>query len=129
MAGVIANSLKVVLLRDLLKNSDRPMTLRLYVNNRTPEDGDGLNNYLEADGAGYGSKDLEPGQWTIEARGIARAIYPELAFTFTEELGRVYGYFITRGDDLMWAERFPNGPFEVKRWGDEITLAVSVVLR
>lgn len=128
MAGVIPNSAKVRQLRDLLKT---PMTLRLYVNDRDPGPEDEASGYMEASGSGYSPEALVPERWTFPDASRSRAVYPEVKFVFSDEIGEVFGYYVTReqAGELEWAERFSDGPYDIKRWGDEITVVPNRSVR
>ena len=128
MAGVIPNSAKVRQLRDLLKI---PLVLRIYVNDRNPGLEDEVSNYTEVLGSGYSSEPLVPERWTLPDASRPRAIYPEVKFVFSDEIGKVFGYYVTREQtgELEWAERFSDGPYDIKRWGDEITVVPNRSVR
>ncbi len=50
--------------------------------------------------------------------------YAAQTFTFTGALGNVYGYFLKRlsGGELMIAERFSDGPYNIANNGDTIVV-------
>ncbi len=49
-------------------------------------------------------------------------------FTFTGALGNVYGYYLTRasGGELIYAEIFSNGPYDIQNNGDTITVTPQI---
>lgn len=113
---------------EYLVNKSRPqdLTLRLYSNDRTPEEKDSAALYSEIRGAGYNPVVMNGASWSVAVSdaddGPPKAAYPEQVFTFNAPAGKVYGYFITRSitGDLVWAERFSTGPFESKNKGDQL---------
>ena len=61
----------------------------------------------------------------------SQAEHQLVTWEFDRELGNIYGYFVTRenGGELMWAERFEKGPFNIKTAGDKIQLTPRLTLR
>jgi hypothetical protein len=55
-------------------------------------------------------------------------VYSQQTWTFTGALGNVYGYYTTRASsgDLVYAERFTDGPYNIVNNGDQIKLAASL---
>ena len=135
MALVVPNSAEDIMLQNIL-NITAPQTpiLRLYTNNFTPGEFDVEGDYNEASGFGYASVSLTPGSWTIledSVGGPTLASYPQITFTFTGNLGNVYGYFVTQSDSvgaLMWAERFSDGPYNIVNNGDQVKVSVRITL-
>jgi len=88
----------------------RNQTLKLYVNDKTPAEGDTAASYTEMSTCGYAAKTLTAGSWSISsAGGITTASYAQQIWTFTAGgPTRVYGYFIvdTLDGTIVWAERF-----------------------
>lgn len=58
------------------------------------------------------------------------ATYAQQTFTFTGALGNVYGYYLNRttGTDLMVAERFSDGPYNITANGDQIKVTPLISL-
>jgi hypothetical protein len=123
MPGVVTVGGNVRMLGGL---TERLLTLRLFVNDRVPEKGDTLSEYTEASGGGYAALDLPPGPWTVMPTVPALASYPEQTLGFTGLVGDVYGYLLTDGEDLVVAERFGNGPYDVRRNGDQIKITPRI---
>lgn len=73
--------------------STDPLILRLFTNNVTPEVDDDFSIFTEATGGGYATKSLDPVSWTVQN---GSASYPQQTWTFTGNVGTVYGYYITR---------------------------------
>lgn len=118
---------------EYIVNQDAPedLVLRLYTNNLTPQESDTTGDYTEASGFGYASVTLTPASWAFVQGAPSTATFTEVTFTFTGALGNVYGYYINRstGTELMWAERFVNGPFDIQNNGDEIKVTPRITLK
>lgn len=131
MALVVPNNSEVIMLQYIL-NIQNPenLVMRLYANNIVPDEGSTLATFIEASGGGYNSINLVSGSWSIIAGSPSQAEHTELVWTFTGSVGPVYGYYVTRssGGELMWAERFTNGPFNINTNGDEIRITPRLTL-
>lgn len=107
-------------------------TLKLYVNNITPGEGDSAGSYTAATGFGYVDKTLTSTIWSVvtDGGGTTEATYTQQTWVFTGALGNVYGYFVIRTDSgvLLWAERFSDGPYNIANNGDEIRLTPKIQL-
>ena len=132
MSVVVPNSSEVIILRYII-NNDAPenISMRLYANGITPNDGTTAASFIEVMDGGYAAKSLSPNSWTIVSGTPSQASYPELTWSFTRGIGPVYGYYVTRdmGGEVLWAERFKTGPFDVKTAGDEIRVLPKLTLR
>lgn len=55
-------------------------------------------------------------------------VYAAQTFTFTGALGNVYGYFLIRasGGELILAERFSDGPYNIQNNGDTIVVTPQI---
>lgn len=110
-------SLKLILSKNLL--------LRLFENNINPDYYNNVDDYEEARGGGYSQKILNASKWKF---GFfvdePIAVYPDQVFEFTGPVGLVYGFYVTGMDGkiIRWAERFADGPYEVLRAGDTVTV-------
>lgn len=89
------------------------LTLRLFSNNIVPAVTDVLATYTEVIGGGYAAISLTPANWVTTAGVPSVALYNALQqFNFTGATnppGTIYGYYVTQGANLLWAERFPAG--------------------
>jgi hypothetical protein len=85
-----------------------------------------------ANGLGYttGGISLTPGSWSVISGNPSQAEHTEVTWTFSGAAGNVYGYYVTRdiGGELLWAERFTNGPFNITTNGDEIKITPRLTL-
>ncbi len=48
---------------------------------------------------------------------------------FDGPIGKVYGYFTTSNNNLMWAERFTDGPYNIQSNEDKIKLEIALLLK
>ncbi len=105
----------------LWKATFNTYTARLYKNDRVPTDTDTVANYTEADFTGYAS--IATNNWgNAFLNGDNIAEIDEVNKTFTQTgvivTCLVYGYYITDGGgNLCWAERNPNGAFNMNQTG------------
>lgn len=125
MAGVITNRGNFLMLRTFLYSGS--VELRLFVNDHTPARGDNVLVYEEAIGGGYAPIELRSGLWSLLEGPPATAEYPEQSFSFIGIVGNVYGYYIVdSGENVIGAERFADGPYDIRRNGDRIDLTPVV---
>lgn len=134
MALVVPNASEVIMLEYIL-NKDAPenISILLYANNVIPDENSTVATFTEvANGLGYttGGISLTPGSWSVISGNPSQAEHTEVTWTFTGAAGNVYGYYVTRdtGGELLWAERFTNGPFNITTNGDEIKITPRLTL-
>ena len=134
MALVVPNASEVIMLNYIL-NIDAPenISIRLYANNVIPDENSTVASFTEvADGLGYttGGQSLTPGSWSVISGNPSQAEHTEVEWLFTGAAGNIYGYYVTRdtGGELLWAERFTNGPFNITTNGDEIKITPRLTL-
>lgn len=137
MALVVPNNSEVIILQ-YITNNDAPenISIRLYINNVTPDESSTVSTFTEVlNERGYttGGQSFTPASWDIVSGNPSQAEHTEIVWTFTGALtapGDVYGYYVTRdgGGELMWAERFVNGPFNITTNGDEIKITPRLTL-
>ena len=131
MAVVVPNAAEDVMLQNILnKTAPQNQTLKLYTNNVTPGEGDTESTYTEASGNGYAAKTLTGSSWSITPGAPSEASYAQQTWTFTGNLGNVYGYFVvqTTSGKIMWAERFSDGPYNVVNNGDTVSVTPKLTL-
>jgi hypothetical protein len=127
MALVVPNASEVLMLEYILnKTAPQDLTVRLYDNDITPDESTTELTLNEVAGNGYAPKILTAANWDITPGNPSEAVYNvEQVFTFTGAAGNIYGYYVTRtGGELMWAERFTGGPFDVQVAGSEIRITL-----
>lgn len=134
MALVVPNSSESIILQ-YITNNDAPenISILLFANNVIPDESSTTATFTEvADGNGYttGGIAFTPASWSIAVGNPSQASHIEVTWTFTGVVGLVYGYYVTRntGGELMWAERFSNGPFDIQTNGDEIKVTARLTL-
>jgi len=110
--------------------SPQDLVLRLYTNNGTPAEADVVGGYTEASGNGYAAITLTGASWTASGTAPTQIAYAQQIFTFTGALGNVYGYYLTRasGGELVWAERFSDGPYNIQNNGDQIKITPKITM-
>lgn len=130
MALLVPRTGEVMALSYLLGKtaSTEPLDLKLYTNNVTPGETDTAGTYTEASGNGYAAIALTGAGWTITSADPTSAAYAQQIFTFTGPLGNVYGYFLIRHTsvDLVYAEKFSNGPYNIQNNGDLIKITPTI---
>jgi hypothetical protein len=134
MALVVPNASEVIMLNYIL-NIDAPenISILLFANNVIPDENTTVATFTEvANGLGYttGGISLTPGSWSVISGNPSQAEHTEVTWTFSGAVGNVYGYYVTRdiGGELLWAERFTNGPFNITTNGDEIKITPRLTL-
>jgi hypothetical protein len=125
MTLLVPNGSEVIILGNFL-NATAPedLVVKLYSSNTTPGETDIAATYTEATGGDYAEIPLTASSWVLTAGAPSQAEYPEITFTFTGTVGSVYGYYITQAisGNLLWSERFTNGPFNIQNNGDAIRI-------
>lgn len=134
MALVVPNSSEVIMLR-YITNNDAPenISICLFSNDIMPDENSTEDTFTEVeDGLGYktGGIALTPASWNIVLGNPSQAEHIEVAWIFAGVVGNVYGYYIIRNTnrELMWAERFTNGPFDIRVSGDKIKVTPRLTL-
>lgn len=99
---------------DLVLNNatQENLVLALYTNEYTPVEGSTLTNFTLATGGGYASKTLSAGSWTTgTVGGVTAGQYTQQTWTFTADVGTIYGYLIygATSGKVYWAEKFAAG--------------------
>lgn len=130
MSLVVPNAGEVIALSYLVGKvtTAEPLTLRLYTNDVTPGESDTAGTYTEASGNGYSAIALTGANWTVTGGAPTSAAYAQQTFSFTGALGNVYGYYLTRtsSSDLVYAERFSDGPYNVVNNGDQVKITPQI---
>ena len=107
------------------------LVLRLFSSNTTPGETDTTATYTEVSGNGYSAVNLTAASWTITEGAPTEAAYPQVTFTFTGAAGNVYGYYVTGSSspELLWAERFTDGPYNITTSGDQIKITAKITMQ
>jgi hypothetical protein len=108
------------------KTAPQNLILRLYTSNTTPGEADTAGTYTEATGNGYSAITLTGASWGTASGGSIA--YAQQTFTFTGNLGNVYGYYMTQATSgtLVFAERFTDGPYNIVNNGDQIKITPTI---
>jgi len=127
MSFLVPNAGEIRMLRFVTGNTaPGTLTLRLYENNKTPEEGDTVSDYTEVSGYGYSAISLSGANWdfTTDGDGVSTATYNSAqTFTFTGGPVVIYGYYITDGGgNLVWVERFSVASVTIPAGGGEIEI-------
>jgi hypothetical protein len=115
------------------KTAPENLVLKLFTSNTTPADTDTASTYTEASFTGYTAKTLTGSSWTVTTGAPSEASYAQQTFASTanQTAASVYGYYViqTTSTELMWAERFTDGPYTVTNDGDEIRITPKITLQ
>lgn len=131
MALLIPNGGEVIALSYLVnKAAPENLILRLFKSNTTPAESDTVASYTEATFTGYSAKTLTGASWSTVSGAPSSASYA--LQTFTSSAGSqnesIYGYYLTRASsaDLVYAERFSDGPYVIVNNGDSISVTPTI---
>jgi len=129
MALLVPNAAEAIILRYLV-NTDAPedLTIHLYTGVTPITETMVVGDFTELPVAnGYASIPLT-GTWTITEADPSLAEHTLVDWTFTGTVGNVHGYFVTRatGGELMWAEEFTNGPYDIQTASDQIRITPRI---
>lgn len=104
--------------------------LRLFKSNTTPAETDTAATYTEADFTGYSAPTLTGASWVVTPGAPTLAAYAQQTFSSSADQAsqNVYGYYVTRSSDgeLVYAERFSDGPYAVANNGDQIKITPQI---
>lgn len=132
MALVVCDGGESIALRYLTNNLATPedLVLCLYKSNTTPAEADVIGTYTEADFTGYANITLTGASWTVSGTAPTSIAYAQQTFTSSagSQSQSVYGYFLKRatGGELVWAERFSDGPYVIVNNGDAIKITPTI---
>lgn len=108
-------------------------TLKLFVNNVTPDDDSTAASFTEMSTHGYAAKTLTKTSWVATQGATGQpcsAAYAAQTWTFTAASAvSVYGYYIidvTTGK-LLWAEKFASAKV-VENAGDQIIVTPTITM-
>lgn len=110
------------------KGAPENLKLCLYTNNKTPAETDVVGDYTEASGNGYAEITLTGATWSVSGTAPTSIGYPQQTFTFSGALGNVYGYYLKRASsgELILAEKFTDGPYNIANNGDTIKITLNI---
>lgn len=100
--------------------------LCLFSSNTTPAETDTSATYTEATFTGYANVTLTGASWTVTNGAPTHADYAQQSFTSSaaQTTQNIYGYLVKQvtSGTIMWAERFPDGPYPISNNGDIIRI-------
>lgn len=112
------------------KTAPQDLRLKLYKNNITPGETDTAGTYTVADFTGYSDFNFTAASWTYSAGNPSDVHYAQQAFTSSaaQSAQSIYGYYVIQvsSGTLVWAERFPDGPYTISNNGDEIRITAKI---
>lgn len=105
-------------------NQTEELTLRLYSNDYDPNFASVSDQFEEVSEInGYTSQTLDASDWFIND-GLAE--HSTKVWNFTGSVGNVYGYYATvSSGEVVFAERFSNGPYNIASSGDIIRVTIN----
>lgn len=129
---VIPRTSRATLLAMLLnKTVAEELDLHVYKNDYTPNDDTELADFIEANFAGYAAEQLDSAVYAITVPGPGTSIpasaeYDDIEFASSAEqaANNNYGYYVTRRitGDLLWCERFSDGPYTIATADNKFTI-------
>lgn len=132
---VIPNAAEAVMLNILLnKDAAEELDMHIYQNDVTPTAATVIGDFTEATFTGYASVELSSSNYAVAAGAgaadPATASYPAVNFTSSSDQSsqNCYGYYITRRTtgDLLWCERFTDGPYNIQNNGDGFSITQNL---
>lgn len=132
MALLVPNTGEVIALQYLTNKVATPenLVLCLFKSNTTPGETDTTGTYTEADFTGYSNITLTGASWTVASGAPSSASYAQQTFTSSagSQNQNVYGYYLKRASsgDLVYSERFSDGPYNIANNGDAIKITPAI---
>lgn len=132
MTLVVCDGGESIALRYLVNKLGTPedLVLCLFKSNTTPAEADVIGTYTEADFTGYSNITLTGASWTVSGTAPTSIGYAQQTFTSSagSQNQSVYGYYLKRasGGELVWAERFSDGPYVIVNNGDAIKITPTI---
>ena len=101
--------------------------LRLFTNDYFPSGDDHYDHFKEPYDPAYVPIKLRKREWKVEPMATgAIATYAEQTFNISVP-NKIYGYFVTKRNNVLWSERFASGPF-VAQGGERVDLTPQIKL-
>jgi hypothetical protein len=131
MALLVPNGGEVIALSYLVnKSAPENLVLCLFQSNTTPAETDTIATYTEATFTGYANITLAGASWTVTGGAPSSATYAQQTFTSTagSQSQNIYGYYLKRATsgDLVYVERFTDGPYLIANNGDAIKVTPAI---
>lgn len=135
MALLVPDTGEIYMLQNIVgKNATaNTLYLKLYQNAVTPGEANTVADYTEANFTGYANIALTGASWTVSsASGYSNATYAIQTYTSSaaQSTQQIYGYYVTSGPggQLLWAEKFTDGPYPITNNGDAIKVTPFISL-
>ncbi|MBD3216596.1 MAG: hypothetical protein GF311_28535 [Candidatus Lokiarchaeota archaeon] len=128
MAEIVYEGQQEILKRFLGIKSNGNLNLHLFTDDRTPELADTVSNFTEVSGGGYAEITIPSTDWNVSLDSTTvKMVCNEQSFTFTSQIPRINGYYLTTEDNLVLidAKRFSDAPIENYNEG---SLAVNLTI-
>lgn len=134
---VIPNASAATLLQIVLnKDAAEELDIKVYKNDVTPTYATALADFTEADFTGYAAVQLDSANYTVTVGAgdgdPATGAYAAVAFTSTADQTSqdCYGYYVVRRTtgDLLFCERFSDGPYSITNNGDGFNISQNIQL-
>lgn len=129
MALLVPDAGEVKLLQKMLNNvAADNVKIHLYSSNTTPAEADLVASYTLI--TNPAAITLTGANWTVATvTGTTTASHPQQTFTFVGA-ATVYGYVVTDngGTNLLWSERFTDGPYTIPSGGGSIKISPKIQL-
>lgn len=111
---------------EALKEED--LVLRLYTNEIDISFNTSKDEFEEPTDSAYSSISLPSTKWIIRSStDDISLIYPKIRFSFKKGIGNVNGWYITKGnEEFIFAEEFSDGPYEIEKEGQTITVSIKI---
>lgn len=139
MPQVVQNSSQILLLENVraapLSNGLwNDVVIKLFQNDFTPNVNTVLADFTEADFSGYASVN-QVATWLtpfVDANGIPRMMNAQMQFDHDGGVtaNAIFGYWVEKAitGELLWAERFVDGPFNLALITDAIALTLAIAI-
>lgn len=139
MALYVPNVAETVMLERLLKSlnggvdtttsTQSYQIMKLNINDVVADETNSLGSFQEATQSGYAAVTLATGGWTVVTNTASYS--PAATFTFSTSAS-VFGYYVvdtaTPTPNLLWAESFTGGPFQLPSSGGQIQVTPTLTL-
>lgn len=115
----------------LNKTEPTEVKLHLYTNDYAPVEGSVVGSFTESTGTGYAEKTLAGASWTVATNtGTTTGSYAQQSFDYTGAEANVYGYYVTNNSNaqVLWAEKFTDGPYSIPSGGGSIKVTPKIEL-
>lgn len=105
--------------------------LHLYTQDVTIDNNLTIDELTECDAGGYAAVTMVSTGWGITQTnpvGTTTGFYSDVIFSLTDS-SLVYGYYVTDTlGNLLWAERFSDGPYTIGSDGGDIKVTPKITL-